>query len=70
MRNAATVTHDHEARENLTTAAAARALGLAEGTVRLLERRGELPAMRLSSGMRVFKAADVERVRLARAARR
>jgi len=57
MRDAAA-----ESSDNLTTSSAARELGVAEGTVRLMERRGVLPAVRLSSGMRIFRRVDVERV--------
>ena len=53
---------------DLTTLGAARALGVCEGTVRALVRRGELPAIRLSSGMRIYRRLDVDRVRAARAA--
>lgn len=53
----------------LTTSVAARQLGVAEGTVRLMAQRGELPALRLSSGMRVFRREDLERVRNERANR-
>lgn len=60
MHDAATVTVHPD---NLTTSGAARELGVAEGTVRLMERRGELPAVRLSSGMRIFRREDVERAR-------
>jgi len=52
----------------LTTATAARALGIAEQTVRLWVRRGDLPAIRLSSGLRIYRRADVDRLRVARAA--
>jgi excisionase family DNA binding protein len=53
--------------ETLTTAAAARRLGVSESTIRLLERRGLLPAQRTSTGVRIFTAADVARVAEARA---
>jgi excisionase family DNA binding protein len=54
--------------EHLTTSSAARILRVAEGTVRLMEKRGELPAIRLSNGMRVFLREDVERLRCIRSA--
>ena len=56
--------------EILTVAEAARTLGCAAETVRELDRRGELPAMRTPGGWRVFLKADVERVAAERAARR
>lgn len=56
--------HDH-----LTTGAVARELGVAEATVRLMERRGELSATRTSSGIRLFDRAVVERVAYERGAR-
>ena len=53
----------------LTTSRAAQILKASENTVRVLERRGELPAQRTSSGVRLFEQADVERVARARAER-
>ena len=53
----------------LTVSGAARALRVSEGTVRAWERRGELPATKLASGMRLFRRADVERLIRARKAR-
>jgi hypothetical protein len=44
----------------VTTATAARLIGVAEGTVRLMERRGELPAQRTASGIRLFSRAACE----------
>ena len=45
----------------------ARAAGVTVDTVRFYERRGVLPqAARLPSGYRVYTAATVERIRLAR----
>lgn len=40
----------------------AQILGIGEGTVRALERRGELPAQRTSSGVRLFDQATIERI--------
>jgi excisionase family DNA binding protein len=54
----------------VTTSAAAKILQTSEGTVRALEKRGELPATRTSTGMRLFDPAVVERVARERAARR
>lgn len=53
----------------ITTATAARILRTSEGTVRALERRGELPATRTPTGMRLFEQAVVERVARNRAQR-
>lgn len=61
MRDTATVTSDH-----LTTSAVARELKVAESTVRLMARRGDLPAIRLLTGVRLFAREDVERLRRAR----
>lgn len=60
--------HDHHYK--LTTSAAARAIGVAEATVRLMEQRGQLPATRTTSGVRLFARDDVDRVVRERAARR
>jgi excisionase family DNA binding protein len=46
----------------LTTADAARLLGVVPATVRQMERSGRLPAQRTTSGMRLFRRADVERL--------
>ena len=43
-------------------AEAARILGVTPATVRLMESRGELPATRTESGVRIFDRADVERL--------
>jgi DNA-binding transcriptional MerR regulator len=48
----------------------ARALKLAEPSVRRLEAAGVLRAMRTPGGIRIFRRADVERVASERAARR
>jgi len=50
----------------LITSEVARELGCTPATVRLMERRGELPAIRTASGVRLFRRVDVERVRAAR----
>ena len=54
----------------VTVSRAAKILETSEGTVRALERRGELPAQRTSSGMRLFDEQMVERVARERAERR
>lgn len=41
---------------------AARALGVSENTIRRWEERGLIPAVRLPSGVRRFRRADVEAV--------
>jgi hypothetical protein len=48
--------------EYLTTAPAARIGGWAEHTVRQKADRGELPCVRTSTGTRLFRRVDVERV--------
>jgi DNA-binding transcriptional MerR regulator len=53
----------------ITVSRAAKILDLSEGGVRALERRGELPATRTSTGTRLFDPAIVERVARERAAR-
>jgi excisionase family DNA binding protein len=52
----------------LTSADAARRLGVTPATVRLWERLGRLPATRTLSGTRLFTQDDVERLADARAA--
>lgn len=42
---------------------AARALGVSENTIRRWEERGLIPAVRLPSGIRRFRRADVESAR-------
>jgi excisionase family DNA binding protein len=49
--------------EFLTVNAAAKLLDVSDATVRLYERQGRLPALRTSSGIRLFKKDDVERFR-------
>jgi excisionase family DNA binding protein len=41
---------------------AARALGVSENTIRRWEQRGLIPAVRLPSGVRRFRRADIEAV--------
>jgi excisionase family DNA binding protein len=51
--------------EVITVRDAAKKLGVHENTVRNLEKRGELKAIRLpGSGFRRFRAQDIERMRL------
>ena len=52
--------------ELTTTSHVARALGIAENTVRELVARGELPCARIGR-WRVFRTVDVERLREIRA---
>jgi DNA-binding transcriptional MerR regulator len=54
---------------SLTTSAVARALDKSESTVRKYDREGRLPSIRSSSNIRLFRAIDVERLRLERANR-
>jgi excisionase family DNA binding protein len=42
---------------------AARALGVSENTMRRWEERGLIPAVRLPSGVRRFRQADIESAR-------
>ncbi len=53
----------------LSTADAARILGVVPATVRQLERNGRLPAIRTAGGIRLFRRADVERFARERALR-
>lgn len=46
----------------VTVGGAARRLGVSPDTVRVLARRGVLPALRTESGVRFFDLADVERL--------
>lgn len=55
--------------EHLSVSAAARALDVAENTVRLWTRRGLLPCSRLSNGTRIIRREDLEQLRTARTAR-
>jgi excisionase family DNA binding protein len=54
----------------ITTSHAARILNIAENTVRLLVRRGELPATRTSTGVRLFESDVVCRIAAERQTRR
>ena len=56
--------------ELLTTGAVAARLGVSVATVVRLTERGLLASQRLPSGARVYRPADVERVRPALALRR
>jgi len=47
--------------EFLTTMDAARLLNRSPETVRLYERRGQLPAIRTAGGQRLFRRKDVEK---------
>jgi excisionase family DNA binding protein len=48
--------------ELLTVSETARALDVAAATIRDWADRGKLPAVRTSSGQRIFHRADVERL--------
>lgn len=52
--------------ELLSVSDAARILGVTPTTVRLMERTGQLPALRTAGGMRLFQRVDVERLATAR----
>ena len=54
----------------LKTSEAARRLEVTGDRVRQLERKGELAAIKIGGGMRLFRVEDVERLAAARAARR
>jgi excisionase family DNA binding protein len=51
----------------LTSADAARILGVVPATVRQLEKGGKLPAQRTPGGVRLFRRSDVERLARERA---
>jgi DNA-binding transcriptional MerR regulator len=53
-------------RSHCLAADAAKILAVTPATVRLMEARGELPAERTESGVRIFKRTDVERLAAAR----
>jgi DNA-binding transcriptional MerR regulator len=53
--------------EVMTTGAASRLLERSESTVRKYEREGLLQAIRSNTNIRLFKRADVERLRQQRA---
>lgn len=46
----------------ITVSSAAKILDTSEATVRRLERKGELPATRTDTGLRLFDRATVERI--------
>lgn len=52
--------------ELLTTGEAAAILGLGPGMVRVLANTGRLPALRTSTGLRLYRRRDVDRLRAAR----
>jgi excisionase family DNA binding protein len=54
----------HKQSDILTTAEAARAIGVSSETIRLWENVGKLPATRTATGVRIFARADVDRVAL------
>jgi excisionase family DNA binding protein len=54
----------------LTVSRVAKILETSEATVRALERRGELPATRTSSGIRLFDSDVVARIAAERQAHR
>ena len=54
----------------LTTLPAARRVGIGPERLRQLERAGRISAIRTSSGLRLFRQADVERLAAERAAKR
>jgi excisionase family DNA binding protein len=49
-----------------TTSTAARVLGVSEATVRRMAERGDLPSIRTSSGLRLFRSESLTRAREAR----
>lgn len=53
----------------LTTGSVARRLNISPDMVRHLERRGELPALKTTSGQRLFQLKDVEKLARARGVR-
>lgn len=54
----------------LSSADAARLLGVVPATVRSMERSGRLPARRTAGGIRLFRQEDVERLARERAGER
>jgi excisionase family DNA binding protein len=54
--------HDGIILQPITTSIAARILEKSEGTVRQLENRGVLKAIRTAGNIRLFDRTDVERV--------
>jgi excisionase family DNA binding protein len=57
----------HADNQFLTTAPAARELNVSAQTVIVWERRGVLPAIKTANGIRLFRRADVERLKRERA---
>ena len=53
----------------LTTSEVARRLDLMPDSVRHLERKGVLPAQRTATGVRLFRASDVEALVIVRRSR-
>lgn len=45
----------------LTTSAVARMIGKSEGSVRLYERTGRLPALKTTTGRAIFRKSDVKK---------
>ena len=60
----------HTAPNLVTVSEAARLLRVSEATVRNYDRRGILPAQRLSNGARIFTRREVEALRASREASR
>lgn len=54
----------------ITTGDAARLLRVSEAAVRGFEKKGQLPATKTASGVRLFRLVDVERLASERAQRR
>jgi excisionase family DNA binding protein len=54
--------------EYLTTGSVSRELDVSESRVRQLETAGRLPAVRTDRGVRLFRRADVEALKVARRA--
>jgi DNA-binding transcriptional MerR regulator len=53
----------------LTTSSVGRLLNISPDMVRYLERRGELPASKTTSGQRLFRLKDVKKLARARGVR-
>lgn len=62
MHNNEVIMHKAKTSDNdfLTTAPAARELGVASQTVIEWERQGKLPAIKTSGGVRLFRREDIE----------
>ena len=54
----------------LTSAGAARIIGVVPATVRIYERLGKLPAIRTESGIRLFDRGEVEKFAAEQATRK